>query len=113
VRFKLQLGVWSYRAVLAGWKGRPTGRPAVAAARSGGGIDVWASWNGATHVRRWRVLAGPEPDRLGHTAANAAFAGLETRLRLPADARFVAVEALGDGGEVLATSAPVAVSRGS
>ena len=113
VRFKLQLGVWSYRAVLARWQGRPAGRPAVAAERSGDGIDVWASWNGATHVRRWRVLAGPEPDRLGHTAANAAFAGLETRLRLPADARFVAVEALGDGGEVLATSAPVAVSRGS
>ena len=113
VRFKLQLGVWSYRAVLAGWKGRPAGRPAVAAARSRGGIDVWASWNGATHVRRWRVLAGPAPDRLGHTAATAAFAGLETRLHLAADADFVAVEALGDDEEVLAASAPTGVSGGS
>ena len=112
VRFKLQLGVWSYRAVRAHWRGRPGGRPAVAARRTRGGIDVWASWNGATHVRRWRVLAGPAPERLGHTGAGAAFAGLETRIRVRSAARYVAVQALGAGGAVLTTSAPVAVSGG-
>ncbi len=53
------------------------------------------------------------PTGSGTPAATAAFAGLETRLHLAADADFVAVEALGDDGEVLAASAPVGVSGGS
>ena len=85
----------------------------MAARRTRGGIDVWASWNGATHVRRWRVLAGPAPERLGHTGVGAAFAGLETRIRVRSAARYVAVQALGAGGAVLETSSPVAVSGGS
>jgi len=109
VRFRLQLGVWSYRAVRADWRGRPDGRPAAAARRAGRTVEVWASWNGATHVRRWRVLAGPEPDRLGATGAGAAFAGLETRMLVRTDSRMVAVQAIGSDGEVLATSAPISV----
>ena len=109
VRFRLQLGVWSYRAVRASWQGRPDGRPAIAARRAGGDVEVWASWNGATHVRRWRVLAGPAPDRLGSTGAGAAFGGLETHMVVTTGAAVVAVQALGSDGEVLATSAPLIV----
>ena len=111
VRFRLQLGFWSYRAVRAGWRGRPGGRPAVAAYRRDGTVDVWASWNGATHVRRWRVLAGPEPDRLGATGTSAAFDGLETHVRVRTRARLVAVQAIGADGQVLATSAPTSVRK--
>ncbi len=89
---------------------RPPGRPPRRRrAPRGGTVEVWASWNGATHVRRWRVLAGPEPDRLGATGAGAAFAGLETRMLVRTDSRMVAVQAIGSDGEVLATSAPISV----
>ena len=32
--------------------------------QSGASVNVWASWNGATGVARWRVLAGPRPGSL-------------------------------------------------
>jgi hypothetical protein len=110
VRFKLQLRHWTYRAVGARWVGRPRGRPAVAAERRrNGDVLVWASWNGATEIARWQPLAGEDPAELAPAGASSAFDGLETRMRLPASASFVAVRALGRGGRSLGESEPVAV----
>jgi hypothetical protein len=109
VVYGLQLAYYSYRAVRSPWRGRPLGAPAVAAARRGrSGIRVWASWNGATEVVRWRVLAGPGPEAL-RRAGSARFAGLETRILVRSRASFVAVEALDADGTVLGRSAPVPV----
>ena len=59
VTFALRLERYSYRAVRNPWIGRPRGRPAIAAERRDGRLaTVWASWNGATQIRYWRVLAG-------------------------------------------------------
>jgi hypothetical protein len=104
----LGLQYWSYRAVPVTWDGRPGGTPAVAARRDGDDVDVWASWNGATAVRRWQVLAGPSPDALQPAGAPTAFAGLETEIRVRSNASYLAVQALGAGGTILGRSAAVA-----
>ena len=58
----------SYRAYRMSWSGQPNNPPSVAAAPNNDGTtEVWASWNGATTVSSWRVLAGPDR-RLADTA---------------------------------------------
>jgi hypothetical protein len=104
----LRLRYWSYRAVPVTWDGKPGGAPAVAARRDGDAVDVWASWNGATAVRRWQVLAGSSVSDLEPLGAPVAFADLETRIRVRTAAREVAVRALGAGDAVLGQSAAVA-----
>ena len=57
--------VESYRAFRFPWKGQPDDGPAVAA-ESGADdrVTIYASWNGATEVDTWQVLAGGSPDEL-------------------------------------------------
>src|SRR5271170_144735 len=47
----------TYRATLQQWVGEPLTAPAGAARQSGGKTTVYASWNGATRLASWRVLA--------------------------------------------------------
>ncbi len=54
--------VESYRAFRFPWSGHPDDDPAVAAEPGPEDeVTVYASWNGATEVAAWRVLAGPGP----------------------------------------------------
>jgi arylsulfotransferase ASST len=87
----------TYRAIRARWTGRPATLPLAAA----DGRSVWASWNGATEVTRWRVLAGGTP------VATFRRRGFETAMRLDRRYPVVAVEALDSHGAVLGTSQPV------
>jgi hypothetical protein len=48
----------SYRAWKASWTGTPTTKPGAAARKSSGRVNVYASWNGATTVAKWKVLEG-------------------------------------------------------
>jgi hypothetical protein len=89
----------TYRAYRFPWTGRPATPPAVAV--SGG--KVYASWNGATGVARWRVLAGSAEDRLSPVGV-APRRGFETVIGVSAREPFVAVEALDSRGRVLGTS---------
>ena len=60
------VGDQSYRAFTAAWTGHPTDKPAVAArVNPAGGSVVYASWNGATEVNTWTVLAGQDGGRAG------------------------------------------------
>jgi hypothetical protein len=102
----------SYRTYRFPWTGTPRTTPAVAAvaAHAGAGgrgpVTVYASWNGATTVVSWRVLAGPSPQRLA-PVATAARAGFETAIPTPGGvgaATYVAVQALDASGAVLGTS---------
>jgi hypothetical protein len=68
----------SYRAYRFPWVGRPAGRPSVAYA----GGKVYASWNGATEVAAWRLLAGDDPTRLKRR--NSVQDRLRKRSRAPA-----------------------------
>jgi hypothetical protein len=62
------------------------------------------SWNGATEVDRWEVLAGSNADQLDKVRTYAR-RGFETAIPLPSGGAYVAVSALGRGGQVLGTSA--------
>jgi hypothetical protein len=107
---RLTKGKGNYRAVRSPWTGRPARPPAVAAERTRGGrMQVFASWNGATEVARWQVLAGPEPDRLRGVASRARD-GFETAIAARA-APYVAVRALDRAGKPLGTSEPVRPRR--
>jgi hypothetical protein len=95
----------SYRAYRFQWSGDPQTLPAVIAGRHGRSVTVWASWNGATHIRSWRLLGGARPTAL-HTLATARKTGFETAIQVSPKAYF-AVQALDYSGHVMATSATV------
>ncbi|MGA9877049.1 MAG: arylsulfotransferase family protein [Solirubrobacteraceae bacterium] len=100
----LPKGAESYRSYRFPWTATPTSPPAVAAAAgSGNTTTVYASWNGATTVASWQVLAGASAKTLT-VAASAAKSGFETSISTPGKPAYVAVQALGAGGEVLDTS---------
>jgi outer membrane protein assembly factor BamB len=94
----------TYRAIRARWEGRPATPPRVAADRRGDRTTVWASWNGATEVARWRVLGGDSAAAL-KPVATVRKRGFETAIGLDDGFAFVAVEALDADGTVLGTSA--------
>jgi hypothetical protein len=73
------------------------------ARRRGGRVDVWVSWNGATTIRRWRVVAGGRP------VATVPFADLEAKATVRTSATAVTVEALDAGDAVLGSSDLTAV----
>ena len=105
VLYAVNLPNASYRAVRTPWTGAPRGRPALVARRRRGGIEAWASWNGATEIAGWRLLAGPGRARLRAAGRLVPFADLETRLRLARAPRFIAVQALDARGRELGRSA--------
>jgi hypothetical protein len=106
---RLATGVASYRAFQDAWRGEPVHRPRIAVHRRGAACDVYASWNGATVHRRWRVLGGSRPGALAQLHV-AAVTGFETRIALRTPPRWVAVEALSPDGQPLGRSAPQRVS---
>jgi Arylsulfotransferase (ASST) len=93
----------SYRAFRLPWRGMPLTRPSVAAARHGGRTTVWVSWNGATQVARWRVLAGSSRSSLRDVGL-ARRASFETRIAVKAGGPLLEVQALSAGGRVIGAS---------
>jgi hypothetical protein len=94
----------SYRGYRFQWTGTPTGNPAIAAgAAPGATTTVYASWNGATTIAGWRVLAGAASEGLT-PVASAAFTGFETAIAVAGAPAYVAVQALDAAGDVLGTS---------
>ncbi len=103
-------GLGSYRAFRFPWTGRPLTQPSVSARLIGTGDDtaVFASWNGATDVASWRVLAGPDTASLvGESTWPTG--GYETSMIVPQAYKFVAVEALAKDGTLLGTSPTISV----
>jgi Arylsulfotransferase (ASST) len=100
----------SYRSFRFAWTGMPVHRPTFVLQPSPG-PTVFASWNGATLVATWNVLAGATPASL-QSVAQAPRGGFETAIPLPAATvgPDVAVQALDGAGRVLGTSAVVAES---
>ena len=99
-----------YRAFRFPWSARPSTPPAVLANLNNTGEEtvVRTSWNGATGVAGWRVLAG---EHRGSLAAGATIpsSGFESSTVLPRRYRWVAVQALDATGQVLDSSHAVAV----
>jgi Arylsulfotransferase (ASST) len=99
-----------YRAFRFPWSARPLSPPAVLADLNNTGEEtiVHASWNGATGVSSWRVLAGKRPGTLGAQTTIPA-SGFESSTTLPREYAYVAVQALDQAGHVLGTSGTVRV----
>ena len=108
VLFDATLGknVQDFRTYQGTWQGQPTTTPAIAVSHSGSGLDVAASWNGATQVASWQVLAGPAGALAPVTTAPKH--GFETTIHLASAAPQVQVQALDASGAVLGTSAAAA-----
>jgi hypothetical protein len=99
----------SYRAFRLPWSGRPAEAPAIATVRAGRSVRVYASWNGATDVRAWQLLAGPRAEELRPLASTPS-QGFESALSSAVSAGpCFAVRALDAGGAPLAQSSTVAV----
>jgi hypothetical protein len=107
----LGLHVQDFRTFLAPWTAQPKTAPAIAAQASGAtGMNVEASWNGATTVSAWKVLAGSSASSLA-AVTTAAKHGFETTIAVPARAAYVAVAALDSSGQTIATSAAISPSQ--
>ncbi len=96
----------SYRGVRFPWWGQPTTPPSLSVSPSGSQTDVYASWNGATDVATWRVLAGATPAALA-TAGQFPKTSFETGMSVDSSAPYFAVQALSAAGAVLGTSSVI------
>jgi hypothetical protein len=96
----------SYRDLRFAWNGTPA-HPPVFAFQEGatGQGTVYASWNGATEVASWRVLAGTSASSLS-AVVQVPRSGFETAIPLPAGTAgpYLSVQALGAGGQLLGSS---------
>jgi Arylsulfotransferase (ASST) len=99
-----------YRSYRFAWNGRPATPPAIFANLNNTGEEtiVHISWNGATEVSAWRVLAGARPGSLS-AQATLGTSEFESTGIVPKKYAYAAVQALGSSGQVLATSPTVAV----
>jgi hypothetical protein len=100
----------SYTVLKFPWSGDPTQPPALAV-RAGvhGGTVAYVSWNGATAVTSWRLLAGASTHAFT-PVVSASRSGFETTIALASSPRYLRAQALGAGGAVLGASAPVALA---
>jgi EmrB/QacA subfamily drug resistance transporter len=97
----------TYRATLEQWVGLPLSPPAGAATQTGGKTTVYASWNGATQVAAWRVLAGAATGRLT-AVTSIPKSGFETAIPMPVRYKRFELQALNAQGHVIGASRPFA-----
>ena len=103
------VGDQSYRAFAADWTGHPTDKPAVAArVNPAGGSAVYASWNGATELDTWTVLAGQTANAL-EKAGSQRHSGFETMITVNSAGPYFAVTAVDASGHPLGRSATVRI----
>ncbi|HTR73388.1 MAG TPA: arylsulfotransferase family protein, partial [Solirubrobacteraceae bacterium] len=97
----------SYRSTVAPWIGLPATRPAATAKPApGGGTFVYASWNGATRLAAWRVLAASGAGGQLRAVASAPKAGFETAIHLPGGYVRLVLQALDSRGRTIGVSRP-------
>ena len=94
----------SYRAFRLPWSGSPAESPAIALTGRPGERVAYASWNGATEVERWQLLAGESAAALA-PVSSIRTQGFETSVRTRAKGPFFAVRALDLSGAPLGQSA--------
>jgi len=99
--------VQDFRTYLSPWSGQPRMAPSVLARPAAANrMSVAVSWNGATEVASWRVLAGASANALVPVASSAK-TGFQSTILAPGAGPYVAVQALDGAGTVLGVSATV------
>ncbi|HVX44689.1 MAG TPA: arylsulfotransferase family protein [Mycobacteriales bacterium] len=112
VALDMRLSAFSYRSIREQWVGLPLTAPDLTVQRNGAALTAYVSWNGATEVKRWRLLVGNSTGSM-HAFGTVPKAGFETQLAVPAGSNVVQVQALDANNNVLAhgTSQPAAGTR--
>jgi hypothetical protein len=103
--------VQDFRTYLSPWSAQPTTAPAIAVQAGAGGsgtATVEASWNGATAVASWQVLAGTSAESLV-PVLTVPRSGFQTTIPVSTAEPDLAVRALSATGQVLGTSAAQSV----
>jgi hypothetical protein len=97
----------SYRAFRFAWSGHPSDRPvAVIERASKEEVRIYVSWNGATEVATWEVLAWSHPSEL-ESLGSVPRDGFETAMSVQTSDPYVAMRAKDRSGRVLGTTEPV------
>ncbi len=99
-------GGGSYRAYKFAWEGRPATEPDVTVQERDDERFAHVSWNGATEVTRWRLMAGEDEGSVTEQAV-VDREGFETAIPVPDEAAelpYAVVEALDAEGTVLGTA---------
>jgi Arylsulfotransferase (ASST) len=99
----------SYRAFRLPWTGLPADVPALVVTRRRRTLTAYASWNGATDVASWRLLAGQGAGALAAVCTTRS-SGFESALRTTSPGPHFAVQALDRTGTALGQSDTVAVA---
>ena len=103
-------GDQSYRAFTFDWTGHPADSPVVVARPNPArGSAIYVSWNGATAVQTWTVLAGSSPTALAPVGSQAR-TGFETMISVNSEGPYFAVTAQSSAGQELGRSALVRLS---
>ena len=101
--------VQDFRTYLSPWSGHPDTPPSIAVETHGGvggAPAVAVSWNGATEVASWQLLAGASATALVPVATVPRL-GFQTTVAFSGSPAFVAVQALSPTGAVIGRSATV------
>ena len=102
-------GSVSYRAFRFDLQAAPKGRPATEIAPAADGtLTMYVSWNGATQVANWQLLAGATAGTL-EPVKTVARTGFETAIPLPVTGGVVSVVALDAHGKKLRAAAPTTI----
>jgi len=101
----------SYRAFRFPWNADPSDQLSAIAERAfEDEVRVYASWNGATQVTTWEVLAGSSSNQL-ESLGSVPRAGFETAMFVRTAEPYVVVRAKDRSGRVLGATEPVQASR--
>src|SRR5262249_23666003 len=99
----------TYRSFIGDWTGHPADLPSVPARRRPGGATGDVSWNGATEVASWSVLAGKAGTALA-PVASVRKSGFETAIAVRSKGPYFAAEARDAKGRVLGRSNPAKIA---
>jgi hypothetical protein len=109
VLFDATLGkeVQNFKTFMSPWRGQPSIPPSLTATPGRAGRTTLAvSWNGATDVASWRVLAGASASALT-PVAQVPRSGFQTTIDVPTTGPYLAAQALDASGAPIGVSATV------
>ncbi|HYH13319.1 MAG TPA: arylsulfotransferase family protein, partial [Thermomicrobiales bacterium] len=101
-------GANSYRAYRFPWVGQPLDPPDIAVERRfDGSTIVYTSWNGATEVASWRIIAGATPETMEIASEPVPQEGFETAITVDIETIWYSAQALDASGTVIGTAVAI------
>lgn len=101
---------YTYRAYRNTWVATPNYPPSIAVRSNSGQITVFASWNGSTETKTWKVFAGKKSNKLSLITSTAK-SGFETAIVVANTGPYYQVKALNGSGDVIGVSNVVLINK--